>query len=368
MKKLKKEVFYVLFVGLVFCGLTLSCWLRPSDDFSAKARRELAKFPELSWKTIQSGLFMDKFEDYTLDQFPLREEFRTVKAFTHKYIFGQADNNKVYLVGDHISKLEYPYSEKALDKTINKFTRIYDSYLKGTDAKVYTALIPDKNYFLAEQNGYLAMDYDKLYETYTEGLSDIMTYIEIKDLLTIEDYYYTDTHWKQDCIVDVAQKLASAMGTTLNAEYEKVTMDSPFYGVYYGQLALPVNPDKITYLNNPLFDDCYVFNHENQKEIPVYDLDRVTGRDPYETFLSGSLSVITIENPNATTDKELVIFRDSFGSSISPLFVEGYKKITILDARYLAHDSVIGNFVEFTNQDVLFLHCTSVVNNESAFK
>ena len=367
MKKFGKEVFYVLLVGIVFGGLTLFCWLKPTKDFSATERRELAKFPELSLKTIQTGLFMDKFEDYTLDQFPLREEFRTLKAFTHKYIFGQADNNKVYLVGDYISKLEYPYSDKALEGTMKKFKRVYEKYIAGSDAKVYTALIPDKNYFLAEENGYLAMDYDKLYETYTNGLSDIMTYIEIKDLLTIEDYYYTDTHWRQDAIVDVAQRLADAMGTTLKADYEKVTLESPFYGVYYGQLALPVEPDTITYLDNDLFDDCYVFNHENQKEIPVYDLELATGRDPYEMFLSGSLSVITIDNPNATTDKELVIFRDSFGSSISPLFVEGYKKVTILDIRYL-HESLLGNFVEFTNQDVLFLHCTSVVNNESAFK
>ena len=367
MKKFKKEVFYVLLVGIVFCGLTLFSWVKPNQDFSATERRELAKFPELSWKTIQSGLFMDKFEDFTLDQFPLREEFRTLKAFTHKYIFGQADNNKVYLVGDHISKLEYPYSDKALDGTINKFKRIYEKYIKDSDAKVYTALIPDKNYFLAEANGYLAMDYDKLYERYINGLSDIMTYIEIKDLLTIDDYYFTDTHWRQDCILDVAQKLAGAMGTTLQAEYEKVTLDSPFYGVYYGQLALPVNPDKITYMDNDLFDDCVIINHETQKEIPVYDMALATGRDPYEMFLNGSLSLITIENPNATTDKELVIFRDSFGSSISPLFVEGYKKITIVDARYML-ETMMGNFIEFDNQDVLFLHCASVVNNESAFK
>ncbi len=366
MKKLNKEVIYVLLVGLVFCGLTLACWLKPADDFSATERRELAKFPELSLDTIQTGLFMEKFEDYTLDQFPMREEFRTLKAFTHKYIFGQADNNKVYLVGDHVSKLEYPYDEDALENTIKKFKRVFEKFIQGSNANVYTALVPDKNYFLAEENGYLAMDYDKLYATYKENLADIMKYIEIEDLLTIDDYYYTDTHWKQDAILDVAKRLAEAMGTTLKADYEKITLDSPFYGVYYGQLALPVAPDTITYLNNDLFKDCYVFNHDSQKEISVYDLDKATGRDPYEMFLSGSLAVITIDNPNATTDKELVIFRDSFGSSISPLFVEGYKKVTILDIRYLP-EATLGRFIEFTNQDVLFLHCASVVNNPSAF-
>ena len=99
----------------------------------------------------------------------------------------------------------------------------------------------------------------------------------------------------------------------------------------------------------------------------MYDMDKAVDRDPYEMFLGGSLSVITIENPNADTDKELVIFRDSFGSSIAPLLAEGYVKITLLDARYL-HQSMIGSYVTFNNQDVLFLHSTSVLNNETAFK
>ena len=193
-----------------------------------------------------------------------------------------------------------------------------------------------------------------------------MEYIEIRDLLAIEDYYYTDTHWRQENILDVAQHLSEKMGVTLKAEYEMIQLDTPFYGVYYGQLALPVEPDQIAYLNHPLFDECIVFDYEHQKEIPVYDMELATGKDSYEMYLSGSLSVITIENPNATTDKELVIFRDSFGSSIAPLFAEGYQKITLLDIRYL-NQNIIGNFVTFENQDVLFLYSTGVINNETAF-
>ena len=41
--------------------------------------------------------------------------------------------------------------------------------------------------------------------------------------------------------------------------------------------------------------------------------------DPYSVFLSGSKSLLTITNPSADTDRELVIFRDSFASSLAPL-------------------------------------------------
>ena len=63
---------------------------------------------------------------------------------------------------------------------------------------------------------------------------------------------------------------------------------------------------------------------------------KAAGRDPYEMFLSGSVSLLRIENPQNTSGRRLVIFRDSFGSSIAPLLVEGYSSVTLVDIRYLA--------------------------------
>ena len=364
--KQKKYMIFTCVFAVLFFGLSVVCWLKPADAFSAAERRPLDQFPTLNVKTLTNGTFMSKFEEYTLDQFPLRDEFRSVKAIVSKYILGQQDNNGIYIADGYISELEYPLSDKALQQTVNKFNSIYETYMKDTNVKVYYSLIPDKNYFLAEQNGYLAMEYDALLQYMQNGLSN-MQYIDIFPLLSIADYYFTDTHWKQECILDVADALVNAMGGELDATYTAQTLDNPFYGVYYGQLGLPVDADKLTYLNNATLDECVVYDYQNGKEMSIYDMEKAVGRDPYEMFLGGSLSVITIENPNANTDKELVIFRDSFGSSIAPLLVDGYAKITLLDARYL-HQNMIGNFVTFDDQDVLFLNSTAVVNNDIAFR
>jgi len=91
------------------------------------------------------------------------------------------------------------------------------------------------------------------------------------------------------------------------------------------------------------------------------------GRDPYEMYLCGSKSLITIENPNSLSDKELIIFRDSFGSTLAPLLIESYKKITLVDIRYL-QSAFVGRFVEFDKQDVLFLYSVPVLNNSSTMK
>lgn len=364
--KQKKYRIYTCVFAVLFFSLSIVCWLKPADAFSVTERRPLDQFPTLNVNTLLNGSFMSKFEEYTLDQFPLRDDFRSLKAMVSKYVLGQKDNNNIYIVDGQISELDVAVNEKALSKAINKFTTIYDTYMKDTNVHVYYSMIPDKNYFLAEQHGYPALDYDVLREKLHIGL-DYMQYIDIFPLLSIGDYYYTDTHWRQDCIVDVAKHLADAMGTDIDTVYTTQELDNPFYGVYYGQLGLPVDADRITYLTNDTLANCIVYDHQNNREMSMYDMDKAADRDPYEMFLGGSLAVITIDNPNANTDKELVIFRDSFGSSIAPLLVEGYAKITLLDARYL-HQNMIGNFVTFDNQDVLFLHSTSVLNNEIAFK
>lgn len=210
------------------------------------------------------------------------------------------------------------------------------------------------------------MDYERLYADMQAGLSEL-TYIEIRDLLTIEDYYRTDLHWKQEKIFDVAQLLAQRMAMKLNQKYKEVTVETTLHSTYYGQLPENFVEEHIVYLNHSYFDKCTVYDHQNEREIPIYDLALAESDISYDMFLSGALSVITMENPKAETNRELVIFRDSFGSSIAPLFLEGYKKVTVLDIRYL-NESLIGQFVTFENQDVLFLYNTTVLNNRTSFR
>ena len=58
--------------------------------------------------------------------------------------------------------------------------------------------------------------------------------------------------------------------------------------------------------------------------------------DRYDIFLSGPESLVEIINPNNKNGKTLFIFRDSFGSSISPLLISGYERIVLVDTRYMA--------------------------------
>ena len=371
---MKKMIVFGITAFLIV--MTVLCLALPSKEISLSERRKLKQFPGASMERILSGKFMSEFEDYAADQFPLRETWRSVKANLVTKVFNQSENNDIYYKDGHLAKIEYPLNEDSVRKAAGIFRKLYMEQMEDKNCSVYFSLIPDKNYFLGHDH--LQMDYEKLTQIMCDEL-DMMTYIDIYNLLDVNDYYRTDTHWRQEELPLVAKHLVESMGGefTTHQEMKTVTVEQPFYGVYYGQAALDVAPDTMKYLTNKELSNCTVFDHQNNREIPMYDMSKVDGDDPYEMFMGGPLSLITIENPNgllsstetasASMNRELIIFRDSFGSSIAPFMVENYSKVTLVDIRYLA-SAMVGNYVDFENADVLLLYSTSVLNHSETIK
>lgn len=365
MKHLKKDRMVCLVFALFFTAGFLLCVFGSKEEYSDSERRRLAPMPKLSADAVWSGRFMSDFESYAVDALPFREQFRTIQALAADKIFGRKDNNGLYASDGYLSALEYPENEASLDRAAERFRYLKEKYLTEGN-RIFLSVIPDKNCFLAQESGHPSLDYGE-FEQRMAQKTEFAEYIEISDLLQREDYYKTDPHWRQEQITDVAVRLAERMGTDLTAEYEVHTLEEAFYGAYYGQAALPLKPDTLTYLTGEGMEGCRVYDWQNGKEIPVYDMERAAGRDPYEMFLSGSLSLLTIENPKAQQDKKLVIFRDSFGSAIAPLLISGYAKITLVDIRYI-HPDNLGRLVDFEDSDVLFLYSTLVLNHSETLK
>lgn len=361
MKK-SRNLILILVVTGVFVLVTGIAFLKPASEYSDTERRNLKQLPEFSVESVLSGRFMSEFEEYGLDQFPFREELRSLKALTSL----KKDNNELYVTDGSIVSMEYPLNEASLKRAGERFKNVYDMYLKDSGCDVYLSVVPDKNYFYADKSGHLQMDYETLVSKITTDNS-YMTYVDIFPLLSEKDYYLTDTHWKQENIADVAEKLLIAMGNPIETEYNTVQIEGDFYGVYYGQAALALKPDKIKILSNDSTRNMKAFDYENNKEIPVYDLSKMEESDPYELFVGGPVSLVTIENPNAGTEDELIVFRDSFGSSIAPLLAEGYGKVTLVDIRYI-QPGILSNYIDFSNKDVLFLYSTLVLNNSDTLK
>ena len=106
-----------------------------------------------------------------------------------------------------------------------------------------------------------------------------------------------------------------------------------------------------------------VYDYETEAQESLYDLSAVDTKTPYDLYLQGSKSLLHIDSPLSATDKTLVVFRDSFGSSLIPLLAESYRTIYAVDIRYRP-SQLLGRYLTFDgSEDVLFLYSVMVLQN-----
>ena len=358
-----KRTISLILILAIWGGLAAFAWVKAPAEVSDAERRPLEQFPAVSGESLLSGQFMKDFADYAVDQFPLRDGFRSLNAYLTYYLLGQKDNNGIYLSDGYAAKMDYPLDEGSVSNALTRFMELHELYLEGSE--VHFALVPDKSYYLAEEAGVLSIDYDALYAHVAESLP-WAELIDLREYLTIDDYYRTDTHWRQEQIVPAAQAIAQKLGVTV-PEFQQMAIDRPFYGVYYGQAALPMEPDTMYYLTNEVLENCTVTIHDSGTTAAVLDTTKLGSRDLYDVFLSGGAAVLEINNPAGQAGKELIVFRDSFGSSMVPLLLNDYETVWVLDTRYV-NPAMLGNFVDFHGQDVLFLYSTLILNSSSALR
>ena len=297
-----------------------------------------------------------------MDNFYQRETFRKLKTSVELDVFKKQDVNKIYKYNDFLVEQIYPLDEKSVINLTNKINYIKNSYLNETN-KIYYSIIPDKNYYT--DNSHLKLDYDKMKQIMKKNLKDLQ-YIDIFQNLKLDSYYYTDSHWKQEKLQNVAKTIAENMNFSITQNYNEQKV-ATFKGVYAGQLPINTKEDEIKILVNNVIADANAYNYETKEQGGIYNFKKLTGYDKYDIYLSGATPLIEISNSNNKTNKTLVIFRDSYASSLAPLLTEGYSKITLVDTRYIS-PKILNEYVNFENADILFIYSILVINSSMALK
>ena len=238
-KNILISIGFVVILILVFIINILS----KDKIISTSERRKLVQFPEITTKKVFDGTVSKDFEEYAMDQFVGRDLLRSIKSLFNFEIYRQKDNNKLFIENDSIYKIEYPLKEELIEKTAKRIEQIKEKYLKNMN--VYYAIVPDKNYFLEDDN--LKMDYEKLQNIMKTNLNN-MVYINLFSELSSEDYYRTDIHWKQENIRKAVRKIEKEMNLkdTSKIKYEEKEL-CEFYVLYYGQIWLRVKQDTKIY-------------------------------------------------------------------------------------------------------------------------
>ena len=348
-----KNVVQSVLFGFILLSVFLFNIICKDNEISLSEKRKLQLMPDVSFESIFDGSFFDNFDKYSEDQFFIREPLRNVSMFLDLNVRGEYNNLAVK--NNYIYEKRINTNIKSVDNFISKINLIDEMYLSDKN-NVYYSIIPDKSYFIDNDYSYII---NRLNNEFS------YKYINIMDCLSLSDYYKTDQHWKQENIKLVAKRVLESMNKEYFDDY-KETFVKEFSGTYGNRLSILNVKDKLKILTSNTLENSLVFNYEKNNVSSIYNLSNMS-IDSYDIYLDGPVSIISIVNNDINIDDELIIFRDSFSSSLAPLLLNQYKKITLVDTRYIS-PRLISNYVKFDKQDVLFIYSTLIINNSYTFK
>ncbi|MBR4304128.1 MAG: hypothetical protein IKT81_02225 [Clostridia bacterium] len=331
---------YSILITALFClfifGFGIAQFVVADKEFSQQENRFLAGFKAPTWATLKSGEFMESFEDYITDQFPLRDKWIQIKAWCEKTI-GKKENNGVYL-GKDKNTLFAQYttpSQEDFEKKVGYVNKL------GANAgvPVYFALIPDKSYVWADllpNNAPLTDDGTAL-QIAGSLCSGNVTWIDLSQALSGDEVFYrTDHHWTTMGAYQGYKALMQAMNgsyTTLDPK-DLTEVSDEFYGTTYSSSGAGwVSPDKIyTWIEEGTFDVTW-YHDGTPKPGKLYDTSKLEVKDKYSMFLGGNQPLCIIKNEQADGGKLLVI-RDSYGDTLAPFLGLDYSEVHMWDLRY----------------------------------
>lgn len=253
-----------------------------------------------------------------------------------------------------------PLDEASVKRFADKFTALRKKYFP--DSNVWLTTIPDKSDFVKNQLEE-SLDHAAVVKSLTTALPD-WDYIELSDLLTLDDYYATDNHWRQENILPIVKRLGESMGFDFDESAFTSVAAGDAIGAYgYSVENLPA--EAFSYLTSAAIESAKIENMQRPELTQVYDLGALK-KDfaAYDLFLGGASPIINLKGSG---EGSLVIFCDSFASSLTPLLLGSYSKITLIDLRYMMSD-LLPQYVRIGDADVLIMYCDRIVNNSLLLK
>ncbi len=347
-----------IITAVIFCiyigGFGILHVMLPDRDFSPTENRNLSTLPEFSWETLVDGSYTADLETYLSDQFPMRDDWMGFKA-RYEYLIGKREFHNVYLCGDTlISKItDSSRAEQNLAAV--------DKLLALTDKPVYLGLIPSAAETWKDKLPDGAPNYDQ--GAFLEQAKELgAIWVDIGGVLSEHAdekiYYRTDHHWTSLGAYYGYTAFMQAAGLDVPELGEGKTVADDFCGTLYSTSGIHwLEPDTIEYY---VFDDAITVENGLTHEVGgLYDESKLQEKDKYSSFMGGNNPLYIIRNPNAATDKILVVVRDSYTDSLAPFLSQTYSEIHLVDLRYF-RTSVAG-YADSVNADEIFI-CYSVEN------
>lgn len=327
---------YSIFITALFClflfGFGIAFFVLPDREMSEQENRYLSQFKAPTLETLKSGAFMEDFEEYVVDQFPLRDGWIQLKAACEK-LTGKQENNAVYFGTDGQTLFAHFTAPADLEKRVG----FVNAFASKTEVPVSFALIPDKSFVWADRLPAHAPNADDG-STLSQAqalCADNVTWIDV-ELSGDDAFYRTDHHWTTFGAYQGYQAIAQALnGSYTTPAGDPALVSDSFLGTTWSACGAGwVEPDSIyTWVSE---DGIEVERYPEGSPVPgeLYDESFLEQKDKYSMFLGGNQPLCIIKNPNATTDQKLLIVRDSYTDSLAPFLAQDFAEIHLMDLRY----------------------------------
>lgn len=341
--KIGKYIPAVVFLIFIY-GMALWFLFSPKTDYSSSEKRYLQKFPDTNVEKVLSGEFGSEFETFFADQFPQRNTWVGINAYTtlaegNNGASGVYNCKNGYLINKPVS------TDNNLDKNVGAVV----DFAKTIDTPTTVMLVPSTGYIADDV---LPTFHDKYNDD--EDISRISStlskdkigFVDLRERFKSEYkngsqlYYKTDHHWTTKGAYTGYQELCKALGVTpIDDSTLKKDSYPDFYGTTYSSSGFWLTPpDNIEIWSNP---------NNSSKNISVkiteganiktsgsmYFTDHLKEDDKYPVFIDGNHALTEITNTNAKNGTVLLI-KDSFSHSLAPFLAENYSKVVLVDLRY----------------------------------
>ena len=341
--KIGKYIPAVVFLIFIY-GMALWFLFSPKTDYSSSEKRYLQKFPDANVEKVLSGDFGSEFETFFADQFPQRNTWVGLNAYTtlaegNNGASGVYNCKNGYLINKPVS------TDNNLDKNVGAVV----DFAKKIDAPTTVMLVPSTGYIADDV---LPTFHDKYNDD--EDISRISStlskekigFVDLRERFKSEYkngsqlYYKTDHHWTTKGAYTGYQELCKALGITpIDDSTLKKDSYPDFYGTTYSSSGFWLTPpDNIEIWSNPKNSDknisVKITEGANVKTSgSMYFTDHLKEDDKYPVFIDGNHALTEITNTNAKNGTILLI-KDSFSHSLAPFLAENYSKVVLVDLRY----------------------------------
>ncbi|MDR3179209.1 MAG: hypothetical protein LBT82_04130 [Oscillospiraceae bacterium] len=370
MKTKNKYEFFSIFI---FCGFLLFFFLliivNPKKEFSENEKRKLATPPKINLNTIKNSSLGVEIEKYFSDHFFNREFFIGTFSYANLAI-GRNGQSGIYKgKDDYLIEKPAKNNEQNFIKNIKTINKFIESFEK-INAKIM--LVPTTGFIMENK-------LPLLHETYQDDFTFKILEKEVKgkinniDLIkTFKDncnnkqiFYKTDHHWTYHGAFLAYKKYCEECKITYIDEKNFLYNNfGYFWGTTYSKSAL--------WLSKPDIMETLTPKDSNNFKVIVKDLAEEKihngllfeeyfnkNNDKYSIFTGSNNGFTIVENNSinnsTSTDKSLLIIKDSFANSLVPFLINHYKKIYLLDPRY--YKKSISNIIRQDKiQNILILY------------